>query len=149
MLVKRLAPDAIVPTRGSKYAAGWDLYALHGMKIGPQQTATVRTGIALAIPEGYAGLVLPRSGLATKKGLRPANTPGLIDSDYRGEVLVVLHNDSYDPKYLNSRGTQEIRAGERIAQLVIIQVPHITIMETALDLPETERGEGGFGSTGD
>lgn len=129
------------PRRGSEHAAGYDLKAclLDPVTIPPHQTVKISTGIKIAIPNGYCGLILPRSGLATKMGLRPANTPGLIDSDYRGEVIVALHNDS------EFRVTVE--RGERIAQLVC--VPFMEIHFKPVDtLDATERGEGGFGSTG-
>lgn len=130
------------PKRGSDQAAGYDLKACiptEELIIWPRETVKVSTGIKIAIPDHYCGLILPRSGLATKKGLRPANTPGLIDSDYRGEVIVALHNDSDCP--------QTIGRGERIAQLVIIPYMEINF-EPVEDLEETERGEGGFGSSG-
>lgn len=147
MKIKKLHEDTQLPTRGSEEAAGWDLYlydaqrpAAGGMwAIEPGDTLKCKTGFAMALDKAAAALILPRSGLATKKGLRPANTPGLIDSDYRGEVIVALHNDSHD--------TQFISKGERIAQMVI--VPYLTnSFELAEELDETARGAGGFGSTG-
>lgn len=130
------------PQHGSEYSAGYDLKAcmnVDSIMIWPKETVKISTGIKIAIPEGYCGLILPRSGLATKKGLRPANTPGLIDSDYRGEVIVALHNDS--------RAPQKVSKGERIAQLVVI--PFMKINFIPVDsLDETDRGSGGFGSTG-
>ena len=147
MKIKKLHEDTQLPTRGSEEAAGWDLYlydaqrpAAGGMwAIEPRDTLKCKTGFAMALDKAAAALILPRSGLATKKGLRPANTPGLIDSDYRGEVIVALHNDSHN--------TQFISKGERIAQMVI--VPYLTnSFELAEELDETARGEGGFGSTG-
>ena len=147
MKIKKLHEDTQLPTRGSEEAAGWDLYlydaqrpAAGGMwAIEPGDTLKCKTGFAMALDKAAAALILPRSGLATKKGLRPANTPGLIDSDYRGEVIVALHNDSHN--------TQFIAKGERIAQMVI--VPYLTnSFELAEELDETARGAGGFGSTG-
>lgn len=139
--IKKLLPEAKLPTYGSEYAAGADLYALseHAVRIGANETAVVHTGLAAEIPEGYVGLIYARSGLATKKGLAPANKVGVIDSDYRGEIRVALHNHS---KY-----EQSIEPYERIAQLVI--APYIAAeYEEAEELSETVRGEGGFGSTG-
>lgn len=140
VLFKRIGPDAVKPTRATDGSAAWDLYSCHSRIIYVDSSFVFPLGFALAIPEGYAGLVLPRSGLATKRGLTVANAPGLIDSDYRGEVMVCLRNHDFSP--------QEVKVGERIAQLLFIEVPTMRIMETALDLPETTRGAGGFGSTG-
>ena len=147
MLIKKLYEDAILPTRGSEYAAGFDLYAHHAdnMKenyifIHPHKTVPIRTGIACQIPENCFGGIFARSGLATKKGLRPANCTGVIDEDYTGEVIVALHNDTDE--------TVSVLTGERIAQLVII--PYRTdTLELVDDLPETKRGSRGFGSTGE
>ena len=141
MRVKKLLPNAKLPTYGSEFSAGADLYALsdHSVRIGPDETAVVHTGLAAEIPDGYVGLIFARSGLATKKGLAPANKVGVIDSDYRGEIRVVLHNHT---KY-----EQSIEPFERIAQLVL--VPYVCAeFEEAEELSETVRGEGGFGSTG-
>ena len=139
--IKKLNEKAILPTYGSQYAAGADLYAcIDGeIKIASGATVVVPTGIALELPVGYAGLIYARSGLATKKGLAPANKVGVVDCDYRGEVKVALHNHSADE--------QTICAGERVAQLVI--TPYITAEFTeAEELSSTVRGAGGFGSTG-
>ncbi len=139
--IKKLSPDATVPTYGSEFAAGADLYAcLDGdIEVKPHQTVLVPTGIALELPLGYAGLIYARSGLATKKGLAPANKVGVVDCDYRGEVKVALHN--------HSEVAQTVSAGERIAQLVI--TPYLTAEFIESDeLSETVRGAGGFGSTG-
>ena len=139
--VKILDPRAKLPTYGSDHAAGADLYALtHGpVEIAPGGTALIRTGIAIAVPQGYVGLVYARSGLATKQGLAPANKVGVIDADYRGEVMVFLHNHGGHP--------QTVEDGERIAQLVI--TPCLTAQfQTVDELDETQRGSGGFGSTG-
>lgn len=144
ILFKRLTPDAIVPYHGSEGAAGYDLYAAsikneEGVQIHPGEVLRIGTGLAMAIPEGYAGLILPRSGMATKRGLRPANTPGLLDFDFRGEISVVLRNDSNQ--------TQTVTNGERIAQMVI--VPFLSVEWVEVDkLDDTVRGCGGFGSTG-
>ena len=139
--VKRLSPTAILPTRGSSEAAGWDLYAdiPYRTIIHDGETISVKTGIAIEIPKGYFGAIFARSGLATKQGLRPANCVGVIDSDYRGEIIVAIHNDQID--------IQMITPGMRIAQLVIIPIPEVDLVEVT-DLGTTERGEGGFGSTG-
>ena len=139
--IKKLLPEAKLPVYGSEHAAGADLYALsdHDIRIGPRETAVVHTGLAAEIPQGYVGLIYARSGLATKKGLAPANKVGVIDSDYRGEIRVALHNHS---KY-----EQSIEPYERVAQLVIMPYVCAEFVETD-ELSDTERGEGGFGSTG-
>ena len=139
--IKKLSDNAIVPSYGSEFAAGADLYAcLDGdITINPHETVLIPTGIAIELPVGYAGLIYARSGLATKKGLAPANKVGVVDCDYRGEVKVALHN--------HSNMYQTVSAGERIAQLVI--TPYITAKFVEQDeLSETVRGAGGFGSTG-
>lgn len=139
--IKKLDERAIVPSYGSEYAAGADLYAcLSGdLVIPPHKTVLIPTGIAIELPLGYAGLIYARSGLATKKGLAPANKVGVVDCDYRGEVKVALHNHSEEE--------QTVCAGERIAQLVI--TPYLTAeFSVGEKLSQTERGDGGFGSTG-
>ena len=140
--IRRLRPGAQIPTSGSAYAAGYDLYAcLEGenLTIPPHTSAKVPTGVALAIPEGYFGAVYARSGLACKQGLRPANCVGVVDSDYRGEVMVFLHNDNDEER--------SIQNGDRIAQLVI--QPYLSVSFTEVEeLDDTARGAGGFGSTG-
>ena len=139
--VKKLHENAILPTYGSAEAAGADLYACleQTVTVAPGQTVWIPTGLAMEIPKGCAGLVYARSGLACKKGLAPANKVGVIDSDYRGPVTVVLHNHGSE--------TQTIAHGERIAQMVI--TPVLTpAYELADDLTDTGRGQGGFGSTG-
>lgn len=140
--IKRLDKNAKIPTRRSSQAAGYDLYAdvsLGAQDIGPRETVMIGTGIAAEIPDGYFGAVFARSGLAAKKGLRPANCVGVIDSDYRGEIFVPLHNDSGE--------VRTIANGDRIAQLIIL--PYVAaVFDEADELSETERGEGGFGSTG-
>ena len=139
--IKKLFPDAKMPSYGSSEAAGADLYALTegNTVIGSGQTLLIHTGIAMEIPKGYVGLIYARSGLATKKGLAPANKVGVIDSDYRGEIMVALHNHSSEP--------QTVENGERIAQMVL--TPYLCASFSEVDsLTDTERGEGGFGSTG-
>ena len=139
--VKKLHENAILPTYGSAEAAGADLYACldEPVTVAPGATAWIPTGLAMEIPKGCAGLVYARSGLACKKGLAPANKVGVIDSDYRGPVTVVLHNHGTEP--------QTIAHGERIAQMVI--TPVLTpAYEVAEELSDTDRGQGGFGSTG-
>ena len=139
--VKKLNENAIIPTLGSKDAAGADLYACTStpIVITPHETVMIGTGFAIETPTGYASLILARSGLASKQGLAPANKIGLVDSDYRGEVKVALHNHSDVPQTINPM--------ERIAQLMI--VPYLSCEFDVVDeLSDTERGEGGFGSTG-
>lgn len=139
MKIKLLSENGKIPTRGSAEAAGYDLYAAAPAIILPHTTEKIPTDIAIQIPYGYWGGIYARSGLATKKGLRPANCCGVVDSDYRGPVIVALHNDTENP--------QTIEPGERIAQLII--QPYIAPnFEVVDELTETERGECGFGSTG-
>ena len=139
--LKKLKENALLPTRGSEHAAGYDLYACleEDVLIAPGQTVKIGTGLAVAVPEGFFGAVFARSGLASKEGLRPANGVGVCDSDYRGEYIIALHNDS---------GMERtVRHGDRIAQLVIL--PFLPAeFEECDSLPETARGAGGFGSTG-
>lgn len=139
--VKKLNEKAVIPTYGSAFAAGADLYACCDgeISINPGETVLIKTGIAMEIPVGFVGLVYARSGIATKRGLAPANKVGVIDADYRGEIMVSLHNHSNE--------VQSIAEGERIAQLVI--APYLTADFVETDnLEETVRGAGGFGSTG-
>ena len=139
--IKKLSDRAIIPTYGSAGSAGGDLYSAeeNEVLIEPSQTVLIGTGLAVEIPDGYVGLVYARSGLATKSGLAPANKVGVIDSDYRGEIKVALHNHSTEPKV--------IAKGERIAQMVI--APYLKVeYDEVEDLSDTVRGEGGFGSTG-
>ena len=139
--VKKLKPNATLPTYGSEYAAGADLYACidEAITINPGETHMVPTGLAMELPMGYAGLIYPRSGMASKRGLAPANKVGVVDPDYRGEFMVALHNHS-----LNA---QTVEPNERIAQLVI--TPFITAQfDETNELSDTVRGAGGFGSTG-
>lgn len=140
--IKILNEFAQMPTRGSAYAAGFDLYAAtnYDVSIMPHATEKIPIGIAMAIPEGYFGAIYARSGLATKQGLRPANCVGVIDSDYRGEVIVALHNDTND--------IRNIKAGDRIAQLIIQPCPDVSLNPVD-ELKNTDRGSGGFGSTGE
>ena len=139
--VKKLSIDAKIPTYGTEFAAGCDVYAhIDGKEIiNPGETKLIKTGIAMEVPEGYAAFIYARSGLASKKGLAPANKVGVVDSDYRGEIMVALHN--------HSKEVREIENGERIAQIVI--APYIkAVFEEVDELADTKRGEGGFGSTG-
>ncbi len=139
--IKKLDEKATIPTYGSEFAAGADLYACLDapLTINPHETILVHTGVAMEIPTGFAGLIYARSGIASKRGLAPANKVGVVDSDYRGEVMVALHNHSAIP--------QTIENGERIAQLVI--APYVVADFVVSDeLDDTERGSGGFGSTG-
>jgi dUTP pyrophosphatase len=141
MNIKKLDEKAIIPTYGSAAAAGADLYACADSDITIEAGATVlvHTGVSMAIPEGYVGLIFARSGLATKRGLAPANKVGVIDSDYRGEIMVALHN--------HSGSAQTVSHGERIAQIVFM--PYAAASFDVVDeLDATERGTGGFGSTG-
>ena len=141
MRVKKLRENAMVPTYGSVEAAGADLYACleAEITIEPGKTVFVPTGLAMEVPKGYAGLIYARSSLGTKRGLAPANKVGVIDSDYRGEVMVALHNHGME--------AQTIAHGERIAQLLVTPVlaPSFELWD---DLTDTDRGAGGFGSTG-
>lgn len=139
--IKLLNDKAILPTYGSTDAAGADLYANieESETIMPHETKFIKTGVAMSIPKGLMGLIFARSGLASKRGLAPANKVGVVDSDYRGEILVALHN--------HTNIEQSIEPGERIAQMVF--VPYVKgDFEIVDDLEETERGSGGFGSTG-
>lgn len=139
--VKKLKEIAIMPTYGSEEAAGADLYACltEPVTIYPGESVFVPTGLAMELPQGFAGLIYARSGLACKRGLAPANKVGVVDSDYRGEFMIVLHNHGTEP--------QTIAHGERIAQLVITPVFTPGFVEMA-DLSDTKRSGGGFGSTG-
>ena len=139
--VKKLSENAILPTYGSEFAAGADLYALPGEEtvILPGETKLIHTGLVMEIPQGYGGFIYARSGLASKRGLAPANKVGVVDADYRGEVMVALHN--------HSAIAQTVAGGERVAQLVI--APFLKVdFEEADVLQDTVRGAGGFGSTG-
>lgn len=139
--IKKLDPRAIIPTYGTEYSAGADLYALtcEPVEIKPGETVLIHTGLAFEICEGYGGFVFARSGLATKKGLAPANKVGVIDSDYRGELMVPLHNSSNETAFIAS--------GERVAQIVFLPYAAANFIESET-LDDTVRGQGGFGSTG-
>ena len=137
---KRLDPDAVLPARAHPGDAGLDLRSAVDVEVAPGERALVPTGVAVAIPDGHAGLVLPRSGLASKHGLTMANAPGLIDAGYRGEVICAVVNLDRDTPV-------RISKGDRIAQLVVVAVPELAA-EWVDELPPTTRGEGGFGSTG-
>ena len=139
--IQKLREDAVIPTRGSEKAAGYDLYAAipEDIYILPYTTRKIKTGLAMELPDNTFGAIFARSGLATKQGLRPANCVGVCDSDYRGEYMVALHNDTDT--------VQVVVPGEKIAQLILL--PFLPIEFNMVDeLSETERGEDGFGSTG-
>ena len=142
--IKKLNEHAVLPSYGSEYAAGADLYAIvhndtNMIEILPGETAFIGTGLSMEIPTGYVGLIYARSGMACKRGLAPANKVGVIDSDYRGEIMVALYNQSNETKVITS--------GDRIAQMIIQPVTQFEFKEVN-KLSETDRGEGGFGSTG-
>ena len=139
--IKKLNPNAVIPTYGSPYAAGADLYACidTAEAIKPGETKLIKTGLSIELPVGYAAFIYARSGLASKRGIAPANKVGVVDCDYRGEIMVALHNHSLTE--------QTVEPKERIAQMVI--APYITAEFEEVDtLSDTERGSGGFGSTG-
>jgi dUTP pyrophosphatase len=138
--VTRLRDDAVLPVRARNGDAGLDLTACEAVTLGPGGRAAVGTGLAVAIPEGHAGLVVPRSGLALRHGLAVVNAPGVIDAGYRGEVRVILLNTDRDHPFT-------VEPGMRIAQLLVVPALPVEIVETA-ELTATERGEGGFGSSG-
>lgn len=138
--IKRLREDALVPGRAYLGDAGLDLAACERIELGPGERAVVGTGLAVAIPEGYAGFVQPRSGLADRNGISIVNSPGLIDSGYRGEIKVILLNTDHSTPFV-------VEYGMRIAQLVVLPVPELEVIETD-DLPATERGVRGHGSSG-
>ena len=137
---QRLDPDAVLPERAHPGDAGFDLRSIEDVEVGPGERAMVRTGLAVAIPDGHAGLVLPRSGLASKHGLTLANAPGLIDTGYRREVICSVVN-------LDPHESVKIARGDRIAQLVVVEVPELR-PRWVDELPPSSRGERGFGSTG-
>lgn len=141
MKIKKLNERAVVPTYGTVFSAGADLYACEEteIEISAGETRLIHTGIAMEIPQGYVGLIYARSGLSTKRGLAPANKVGVIDADYRGEIMVALYNQS--------GATQRVGVGERIAQMVFTRYD-MAEFEVVDELDSTERGEGGFGSTG-
>jgi dUTP pyrophosphatase len=138
--VRRLRPEAIVPARAYAGDAGLDLTACERVELAPGRRALVGTGLAVAIPEGYAGFVQPRSGLAARHGITIVNTPGLVDSGYRGELMVALLNTDRDEPFV-------VEPGMRIAQLVLVPVPGVAPVELE-ELPESERGARGHGSSG-
>ena len=138
--VRRLRPEAVLPNRAYSGDAGLDLTACERLELAPGERAVVPTGLAVAIPDGYAGFVQPRSGLAARNGISVVNSPGLVDSGYRGEVLVVLLNT-------DARDSFVVEAGMRIAQLVVLPVPGVEVEEVE-ELPKTERGARGHGSSG-
>ena len=138
--VARLRDDAVLPTQAYDGDAGLDLVACERAELGPGERAVVGTGVAVAIPDGHAGLVVPRSGLAARHGLTIVNAPGLIDSGYRGEVKVILLNT-------DSRERFVVEPGMRIAQLVLVEAASVHLVEVE-ELPESERGAAGFGSSG-
>lgn len=139
--IKKLNEKAIIPTYGTEFSAGADIYALldEPVTIAPGETVFIHTGIAIAIPEGLVGLNFARSGMAAKRGLAPANKVGVIDCDYRGEVMVALHNHGKEP--------QTVEHGDRVAQMVFVPYYAADFVEVD-ELDSTVRGEGGFGSTG-
>ena len=137
--MRRLRDDAVVPARAYEGDAGLDLAACDAVELGPGERAVVGTGLAVAIPDGYGGFVQPRSGLAARHGITIVNAPGLIDSGYRGEVQVVLLNTDPREPFL-------VEPGMRIAQLVVLPLPALDVVD-ADDLPESERGARGFGSS--
>lgn len=139
---KRLNDLAKIPTRGSKFSAGYDLYAAtdKDVQIPPHSTVKIGTGLAMDLPSGYFGAIVARSGIATKRGLRPANALGVCDEDYKGEYIVALHNDTTE--------TKTVQAGERIGQLILLPYQTIDFKEVD-ELHDTERSIGGFGSTGE
>ena len=136
---KKTNDSAKIPTQGSIESAGYDLYAAikAPVTIQPHETKKITTGLAFALPKGYFAAIFARSGLATKKGLRPANCVGICDSDYRGDYIVALYNDSDEPRIINPN--------DRIAQMIILPCQKINFIEE--EISETQRGEGGFGST--
>lgn len=139
LAVRRLRPDARLPERAYAHDAGIDLSACERVELSPGERALVATGLAVAIPEGYAGYVQPRSGLASRHGISIVNTPGLVDAGYRGELLVNLVNTDRNETFV-------VEPGMRIAQLVILPVPEVEVVEVD-ELPESERGAKGFGSS--
>lgn len=139
LAIQRLREDAPLPARAYSGDAGLDLAACERVELGPGERAVVGTGLAVAIPEGYAGFVQPRSGLASRHGISVVNAPGLIDSGYRGEIRVVLLNTDRREAFV-------VEPGMRIAQLVVVAVPQLELVETE-ELPESERGVRGFGSS--
>lgn len=140
LAVKRLRPDAIAPTRAYPGDAGFDLAACERVELEPGARAVVGTGLAVALPPGHAGLVVPRSGLAARHGIGKVNAPGLIDEGYRGEIKVILHNTDRETPFV-------VEPGMRIAQLVVVELPGVALVEVD-ELPASERGDAGLGSSG-
>ena len=140
--IKKLNDLAKIPTRGSKFSAGYDLYAAtnYDIQIPPHSTVKIGTGLAMDLPYGYFGAIFARSGIATKRGLRPANCVGVCNFDYKGEYIVAVHNDSNE--------TMTVLAGERIAQLILLPYQDIDFKEVD-ELAKTDRGDSGFGHTGE
>ena len=138
--VRRLRDDAVLPQRAYADDAGFDLSACERVVVGPGERAVVGTGLAIALPSGYAAFVQPRSGLAARNGITIVNSPGLVDSGYRGEIMVVLHNTDLAAEFA-------VEPGMRIAQLVVLRLPDVALREVDA-LPESERGERGHGSSG-
>jgi dUTP pyrophosphatase len=138
--VRRLRDDAVLPDRAYADDAGFDLSACERVVLGPGERASVGTGLAIALPSGYAAFVQPRSGLAAKSGITIVNSPGLVDAGYRGEIMVVLHNTDRAEDFT-------VEPGMRIAQLVVLRLPEVALREVDA-LPESERGERGHGSSG-
>jgi dUTP pyrophosphatase len=140
--IRKVSETAIIPTRGSSEAAGYDLYAdvKEDTVLEPGETKLIDTGLQIEIPEGYFAGIFARSGLATREGLRPANCVGVCDSDYRGNYLICMHNDSSVPRVITPH--------EKIAQMIVLPYLQLEFEETTGDLSETSRGEAGFGSTG-
>lgn len=139
--IKKLDEKAIIPKYGTEYSAGFDLYSVNDEEIviPSHETVMIKTGLAMEIPEGFGGFIFARSGLASKKGLAPANKVGVVDADYRGEIMVALHNHTNEDKIID--------AHERVAQMVIMPFVTANFIEVD-DLSDTVRGSGGFGSTG-
>lgn len=142
MKFKRLTDNAKIPTRADEGSAGYDLYGnnTYQIEVLPHKTVKIGTGICMEVPRGTFGGIFPRSGISTKRGLRPANCVGVIDPSYRGEIIVALHNDSDEIQYVEPE--------ERIAQLIFVPFGNIINWEEVDELSETQRGEGGFGSSG-
>jgi dUTP diphosphatase len=140
LAVRRLRDDAVLPQRAYEGDGGFDLAACERVELGPGERATLGTGLAVALPPGYAAFVQPRSGLASRNGITIVNSPGLVDAGYRGEIRVVLHNTDREQAFT-------IEPGMRIAQLVVLRLPEVELQEVD-ELPESERGERGHGSSG-
>jgi dUTP pyrophosphatase len=138
--VRRLRDDAVLPQRAYEHDAGFDLSAYERVALAPGERATVGTGLAIALPSGYAAFVQPRSGLAARNGITIVNSPGLVDAGYRGEIMVVLHNTDREHEFV-------VEPGMRIAQLVVVRLPEVALSEVEA-LPESERGARGYGSSG-